>query len=513
MEPCIYIGLNLPTGDFGDRFLRDVLKQLDQRHLFGSIASVCKYWRKAYPAACSNIRAHIADIESGEQLAVWMDKHKEDLQGVLKGFSACFGDNRYDPDEAFSDVAGPRNVCRIFKSITAAAPQLRSLEVDVGYWCLLSGKVVPLSYMSCHALCTYLGSRILPFSCLLLDNTDLLWFPLLLGEEMSLSSLKCLTSLTIKRCSVDAPFLMSLLPLRKLQVLELIDVEGNGADSDDEEGDEDIDSDDGEEDVVRDFLVALPDALPQLSKLDLSGSMRRMEFSGGVGSLLPVFEKLPLVQLKLGAFEGFDEEELAMGKALPLIDVVIQVRCEDLLEQYGTWAMHPSRSMLRELHVFGVHDDDGVLDDFDDIMPPLQISAPHLTKLTLTDGCLQGSSISPIIGFTQLRALTIEGADNEPWIDDEAISMLSSLTKLVSLTLHEVVEVTGKGGSMEALAGGLVQLKELRFLGEGTTAAYGAALEAFQNALGDARNRVNIHGPDCHRRCDEVHSAHPGQLG
>ena len=301
---------------------------------------------------------------------------------------------------------------------------------------------------------------------------------------MSFSSMTALTSLTLKRCLVDAPFLKSLLTLSNLQVLAL-GVEGlNG---------------DGELDdaIIKNFLEAAPVAFPQLSKLDLSGSIPD---SGGVGSLLPVFEKLPLVELKLGAFEGFDEEQLARAKALPFVDAVI--RAPEVQEQYGTWAAHPSRSMLRELQVVrDRHYDDGdddddvwIIDNLDAIMSPLRTAAPHLTKLTLSGGDLAGDSIYPITGFTQLRALTIEENDKDTlaWIDDEAISMLSSLTSLVSLTLSQVIEVTGEDGSMEDLAAGLVHLTALRFWGESSADACVAAQEAFVKAPGPVRSNFKI---------------------
>ena len=441
---------NLLQGDFGDSFLREVLMRLDQRDLFGSVASVNRDWKMAYATVCTYLRAQIKDIESGEQLAVWMDKHKDDLQGVLEVLSASFSElDAHDDD----DIA-ERTACRIFKSITAAGPQLRSLEVDVNRW----------HYM--------------------------------LGEEVPLSSMTGLTSVVIKNCYVDGLFMKSLLPLKELQVLALIDVQCLAEDA------EESDYDPG---IMMDFLVALPESLPQLSKSNLSGCMQEMHSSGGVGSLLPVFEKLPLIELKLGAFEGFDEEELAMAKALPLVDVVIQA--PTVREQYVSWAAHPSRSKLRELQVFCVIDYDHDTENVDAILRPLHTSAPHLTKLTLT-AC--NPSISPITGFSQLRALVIRAEDDsfDVFVADDDLSMLSSLTNLGSLTLHQVIEVTGKGGWGRALAAGLVQLTELRFWGEGSAEAYGAALEAFQNAPVDARNRVNIHGPECSRNCEKVHSPH-----
>ena len=117
--------------------LRNMLKKLDQQALFGMIASVCRDWRKAYPAACSSIRANIKDFKSGEQLAVWLDTHKEDLQGALEELSASFC-------ECINGDLADRISCKIFTSIIAAGPQLRSLEVDVNFWAILSGEDVPL---------------------------------------------------------------------------------------------------------------------------------------------------------------------------------------------------------------------------------------------------------------------------------------------------------------------------------------------------------------------------------
>ena len=103
-------------------------------------------------------------------------------------------------------------------------------------------------------------------------------------------------------------------------------------------------------------------------------------------------------------------------------------------------------------------------------MTTLSQAARHLRELTV-DGVCMSSSVQLLGELTQLTSLTLSNCH----LDDAAVSKLSALSGLRSLSLRDNAEVAGADGSMACLAAGLPELTSLDLSGTGAgEAAVGA---------------------------------------
>ena len=219
------------------------------------------------------------------------------------------------------------------------------------------------------------------------------------------------------------------------------------------------------------FWAALSRQLTRLTSLDASRATqaaRKVLHHIGLDSLAPLSSLQALKSLTL-AEAKLQEFTCANLPPLPIVS------CDLVLPFFGStcvceW-LQRSAGNLQQLRVYSESVPFTIHDTYErPVMMTLRQAAPQLRELTVIGVCL--SSCVQLLGqLSQLTSLTLSNCH----LDDAAVSKLSALFALRSLSLRDNAEVTGAEGSMACLAAGLSKLTSLDLSGTGAgEAAVGA---------------------------------------
>ena len=334
-----------------DPFLQQAFRQLDQRHLYGIIARVCRSWHHLSTTSNSSLTAKIStalDEENGQPEAAisfsnWLQHNISKLTALH--FSL---DGPFDRRDSFDDTV-------MMQAITSAT-QLCSLGLS------------------------HTGGPIWALS----------------GSLSGASALTSLTSLTICHCVLPSPVFSSILVLTQLRALELRDVAGYVP---------------GLHDVgLIQHMPRLASSLMYLTKLTLR-NFGPWELSGGAERLLPRIRTLTrLMELDISDNYVPSSNIVQLVGGLPVTGINISLVDPGHVSQVSAWleSCVPATLKRLTLEVPGNERPRFELQasQVSCLLSPLRSAGSQLQALALRFLDLSAlPSVTVITGLTQLSVL------------------------------------------------------------------------------------------------------------
>ena len=354
-----------------DRLLQQAFQQLDQRHLFGVTPRVCRLWHQlSLSIITTSLDVTITIEAAAEQLSLW-----------IKNLGA----------------AGLRILVLHLDQAVCGTPAARSLLQSLG-------------------------------SAMQLRSLDISSTHLPAVLDVPLPPLTNLTSLSIRRCSLNPTVVSSILNLSSLNSLSLmvLDVDALGAAGD----------------YWSSIMEQMVTRLVGLTSLDL-GILVSIE---GLAHLCALPQ---LKRLSLGPFCVPATSLRHLDSRLPVTSIYISSRTESLTNA-ASW-LHTAAPGLEHLFLRNL----GIATAPASFLPLHK--AVHLESLYL--GNLR-PDFTQLAALTQLTKLTLRNCD----MRDSDVCILSALTGLQSLDLLGNPGITGAQESMEVLANSMSHLDSLHVM-------------------------------------------------